>query len=294
MSASTKQSYKKIGTLIIFISVIMAFYCRSAVSSPQKQVKTRSESLLKDIERYAGDRNIDTLLEDELSFGQILKRDIKDLPRSLWEDTKRVYLNRDNLLVLLATTAATIAVRNTVDDQWEDHFDKHRSFKKEWGDTASILGNPGLHFAVAAAGYYYAINANDQKAYSASKALINALIINGLSTMLLKISANTESPNGENLAWPSGHTSSSFCFAAVMDTYYGHKVGIGLYLLAGFIGFERMDDGEHHFSDVLFGAVLGYIVGKSVSEGHIPELLGGKIIPYGNSHEGGVVWIKDF
>jgi len=44
--------------------------------------------------------------------------------------------------------------------------------------------------------------------------------------------------------------------AAVLDEYYGPLVGIPLYGLAGMVGLERMDDREHHFSDVVFGAVL--------------------------------------
>ncbi len=256
------------------------------------QPSASDSSLLADIENKQIDKDIN--LPEKLSFSEILKQDIKDLPKSLWEDTKRVYLNKDNIIILLVAGGATLAVRNTVDDKWEDHFDRNRSFKKEWGDLAGVLGNPGLHFALAAAGYYYGANFGDTKTYKVSKTLFNALIINGLSTMLLKVSANTEAPNGENLAWPSGHASSSFCLAAVLDTYYGHKVGIPLYLLAGFVGFERMDDREHHFSDVLFGAVLGYVIGKTVAEGHSPEILGGKVLPYSTPNEAGVVWIKDF
>jgi len=73
-------------------------------------------------------------------------------------------------------------------------------------------------------------------------------------------------------------------------------VGVPLYAMAAFVGFERMDDREHHFSDVLFGAALGYIVGKTVAEGHAPEIFGGKISPYVDPYYGssGLAWVKEF
>ncbi len=229
-------------------------------------------------------------------FSEILKRDIKELPSSLWRDTKRVYTDKTNLAVLLIAGGASLAVRNTVDDKWEHHFDRHRSLRSEWGDLGGALGNPGVHLGIAALGYYCGVKGGDTKLYYASKALFNALVINDLSTVMLKLAACTDSPNGEHFAWPSGHMSSSVCLAAVLDKYYGHKVGIPLYLLAGFVGFERMDDREHHFSDIVFGAALGYVIGKTVADGHSPEVLGGRVVPYIDPYDGrsGIAWVKDF
>lgn len=235
-------------------------------------------------------------LEPLPSFSEILTRDIKALPRSLWDDTKRVYSDKTNLAVLLLAGGASLAVRNTVDDDFEDHFDKHRSLRGDWDDFGSVAGNPGLHFAVAAAAYAYGAKTGDAKTYHVGKTLINALAINGLSTMFLKVAANTSSPNGENLAWPSGHTSSTVCLAAVLDEAYGHAVGWPLYALSGFVAFERMDDREHHFSDIVFGAVLGYVVGTTAAKGHQPEFAGGQIIPYVDPYRGtsGLAWVKGF
>ena len=129
-----------------------------------------------------------------------------------------------------------------------------------------------------------------------AKTLFNALVINDLTTVTLKLAACTDSPNDERFAWPSGHTSSSVCLAAVFDHAYGHWVGLPLYALAGFVAFERMDDSEHHFSDVLFGAVLGYVIGNSVASGHDLKVFGGRILPYVDPQSGGsgIAWTKSF
>ena len=230
-------------------------------------------------------------------FSEILKRDVKNLPSSLWKDTKRVYLDKTNLAILLVAGGASLAVRyGGVDDKWEHHFHRARTLNPEWGDLGGALGNPGIHLGLAALGYYCGIKGGDTKMYRVSKTLFNALIINDVSTVLLKTAACTDSPNDEHYAWPSGHMSSTVCLAAVLDKYYGHKVGIPLYLMSGFVGLERMDDREHFFSDIVFGAALGYVIGKTVADGHSPEVLGGKIVPYVNPYQtsSGIAWVKDF
>ena len=66
--------------------------------------------------------------------------------------------------------------------------------------------------------------------------------------------------------------------------------------LSGLVAYERMDDREHHFSDVVFGAALGFVVGKTVAKGHSPEIFGGQIVPYVSPYSGGsgLAWVKSF
>jgi len=225
---------------------------------------------------------------------QVLKHDLKNMPKNLWNDAKKVFTNRDNLVVLLIAGGASLALRPEVDDDIEDKFDRARAFRSEWGDLAGVLGNPGLHLAAAGLWYLAGLQMQDVKTYEVGKTLFSAIAINGLTTLLLQVSAHTRAPNGELLAWPSGHTSSAFCFASVMDEAYGHWVGWPLYGIAGFVAFERLDDREHHFSDVVFGAALGWVIGHTVASGHAPEIFGGRIAPYADpvNQTSGIAWIK--
>ncbi len=126
--------------------------------------------------------------------------------------------------------------------------------------------------------------------------MIHALATNGLSTLAIKYVSNRDSPNGEAFAFPSGHTSSSVTFATVMHEAYGPWVGLPLYGLSAFVAIERLDDGEHWVSDVVFGAALGWVVGRTVAEGRRPEIFGGEIAPYVSPDGGlsGIAWIKTF
>jgi hypothetical protein len=88
--------------------------------------------------------------------------------------------------------------------------------------------------------------------------------------------------------------SSSVAFATVMNYAYGPVVGVPLYGLSVFAGWERLDDREHHFSDVLFGAALGWVVAESVMKEHRPEIFGGHIVPYADpaGANAGIAWVK--
>ena len=108
--------------------------------------------------------------------------------------------------------------------------------------------------------------------------------------------ANSDAPNGESLGWPSGHTASSFTMAAVLDEYYGPWVGLASYGLAGLVSFSRIDDREHDLSDVIFGAALGYSIGKVVAAQHHRDSSGVTLLPLLDPVEGttGVALEKQF
>ncbi|WP_281753893.1 phosphatase PAP2 family protein [Thermodesulfovibrio yellowstonii] len=64
-------------------------------------------------------------------------------------------------------------------------------------------------------------------------------------------------------SFPSGHTTFAFMVATVLSNFYP-RYRIIFYILAGWVGFERVEDFAHFPSDVIAGAVLGIIIGKLV------------------------------
>jgi membrane-associated phospholipid phosphatase len=241
-----------------------------------------------------GDIKLDRLNEQETPVFSI-RQDLKNAPRWLWEDTKRVYLNPLNLALLLTAGGASIAVHQHVDWTINNKFRESRTCKEAWGDTADVLGYPPLHLAIAGAWYLAGYEFKDLKTYNVGKNLLSALIITDLSTVALKAcAADTERPTGDHFSWPSGHVSSTFAMAAVLDEAYGHVVGVPMYALAGWVSFERLDDRQHMFSDVIFGGMLGLVIGHSVASGHLPQIAGGTILPYSDPQEGtaGICWWK--
>ncbi len=211
-------------------------------------------------------------------------RDLKNYPKNLKEDTLAMVAKEnllENAVVLGAGTSLAVVSKNT---SWDKNvartFDHHDRFGAAT-NVADVLGHPGLHFGVAGLAYLYGEAYKDYGAAETGRRLFEALAINGLMTLGLQAATNQQRPNGDRMAFPSGHTSSSFAMAAVLDGMYGPLVGIPMYGLAGFIGAARLDANKHYLSDVIAGAALGYVIGRTVTKtSRKREVLGFQVDPW--------------
>ena len=242
-------------------------------------------------------RNIVTLLVILLSFlagcqstnpqaKSIVIKDAKEFPGHLWTDTKLLVSDKTNVIVLVAGGAGSAVVRGVWDDKIAEHFERTDTFPRDMEIAAGEIGNPLWHFVLAAGAYSYGTLAGNEQVHDVSYSLLEALTLNGLLTEGLKLIANDYSPNGESYAWPSGHTSSAMTVATVLNEYYGPLVGIPCFGLTALTAWQRMDTGEHWASDVVFGAALGYVVGKTVASRHKPEIFGMQLTPTINPDSG--------
>ena len=224
------------------------------------------------------------------SFWPSFGRDIKEFAPMMWDDTKATVTNPFSLVMLAAAGVTGITLSGGGGNaQVQEHFTKRGSqLNTFWDTVGDVGGNPGAHFAFAGALYIASLARHDDRNYEAAKSMLSALAINGIATMGLKVMARTESPNGDEFGWPSGHTSSSFCFAAVMYEHYGPWVGVPLYAFAAFVGYERIDARNHDFADVISGALIGIAIGHAVGRNHQPRVLGMDIVPFTDPRRGGI------
>lgn len=90
--------------------------------------------------------------------------------------------------------------------------------------------------------------------YQFSKALAGTIAL----SYTLKFAIDKERPNGENnYSFPSANTSVAFASAAFVQKRYGWEYGVPAYLLAGYVGYTRIEANKHDGWDVLAGAVIG-------------------------------------
>jgi len=220
------------------------------------------------------------------SFGH----DAKEFVPVMAYDAKATATNPSSLVMLAAAGITGAALSGGCgNDQVQEHYERHGSgLNTFWDAAGDVAGNPGTHFGFAGAMYFASLAQEDTKHYEVSKTLLSALALNGLTTLALKGVARTEVPNGEEFGWPSGHTSSSFCFATVMQEAYGSWVGVPLFALAGFVGYERIDARNHDFSDVVSGALIGLAIGHAVSQNHEARIFGMEVLPYTDPERGAV------
>ena len=97
--------------------------------------------------------------------------------------------------------------------------------------------------------------------------LVRAQIVAQVTTQAIKFSVQRTRPDGTALSFPSGHTSASFATATVLHSGFGWRVGLPAYAVAAWVGASRMERQRHYLSDVVVGATIGILAGRSVTIG---------------------------
>jgi membrane-associated phospholipid phosphatase len=188
------------------------------------------------------------------------RRTLGQLPKNLGRSFVGVF-SRDNLFpVLLGTAAAGAAFR--FDSPAQSGLAGRAPGLSSGASTAGGLkvvlpATIGLFAAgrFAEGGRFRAFT------YDAAQ----ALVVNTVYTSALKTVTSRTRPDGsDKLSFPSGHTSTAFAWATVANAHYGWKVGVPSYVAASAIGLSRVTTNKHHLSDVIAGAAIGYVTGRTV------------------------------
>lgn len=147
----------------------------------------------------------------------------------------------------------------------------HDYYKSD--DTSDVITNTGATlgkpYVVAPAvtglliwGHY----SSNQRFHAFTYALAEAYTLNLGLTAGIKAATQRERPDkSNNHSFPSGHAADSFMIATVISNYYGPKATFIAYTAACFVSYSRIRRDVHWASDVVAGATLGYIVGKTAS-----------------------------
>ncbi len=189
---------------------------------------------------------------------------LRSFPRQLLANFKGL-ASRQNLKPLLLGSAAT-GTSAFFDEEIRDYMSSTRRFE-ELGDVGAFLGS-SLTIGVVSGGLLVSSYLTEsQKFRSMAFSLSQGFVLSLAMTASLKTMTWRARPNGEgSRSFPSGHTSSAFTIATVLSHHYS-KASIPAYLTAGLIGVSRLEKNRHFLSDVVAGATLGYIVGKTVIRG---------------------------
>lgn len=171
-------------------------------------------------------------------------------------------VSRDNLKPFLIGVGVAGA-GSFLDRRTETFFTQHPN--RTLANTGQKLGQANV-LAPLTAGLFLAGRATSNTRFrAATYDIAQAFVVNAAWTTALKFGTHRARPDGSNrFSFPSGHTSNAFAWATVANHHYGPRAGIPAYLAAGLIGASRLEKNVHHLSDVLAGAALGYVVGRTV------------------------------
>ncbi len=97
--------------------------------------------------------------------------------------------------------------------------------------------------------------------------LVRAQIVTQMMTAGIKLSVRRTRPDGTMYSFPSGHASTTFATATVLQRHFGWKAGAPAYALATYVAASRVQVKRHYLSDVTLGAAIGIIGGRSVTVG---------------------------
>ena len=142
----------------------------------------------------------------------------------------------------------------------------------------------GKEYSLAVLGGFYLAGAlgNDENAATVAEDGLTALIIaGGIITPAIKFVTGRSRPRdndgiakfhplsicyySSNSSFPSGHTTHAFALASVFANHYDETwVTCASYSIASLVGVARSYHDAHFASDILAGALIGTLVGKSV------------------------------
>ncbi|MFM7161462.1 MAG: phosphatase PAP2 family protein [Planctomycetaceae bacterium] len=197
-----------------------------------------------------------------------LQDDLRDLVPEVRRDLASLVSWR-NLLIVGAGAGVSLALRENVDGEVRAAIAESPN---RLGDSEKVLnafGDPLWQVPALLAGYGYSLWRQDEPFHQFMSSTIASYTYTGIAALTLKGLADTSRPSDHfqdgRWGFPSFHTASTFTIAANIETWYGWPAGVPALALAGLVGYSRVDAQEHDLSDVVFGAVLGYTIGKSVA-----------------------------
>ncbi len=183
-----------------------------------------------------------------------------------------------------AAVVAALGVVASEDDAIDEKFRSHRSSQTDaFARGVTPLGSyAGVGLSAAALGSGLLFK-DDVLRETGRDAIEAELLAAGVLTPLLKITLGRLRPvqgsdadefhafSGRN-SFPSGHATEAFAIASVFAARSrGWVVPTLAYALASGVAFARINDRAHFASDVVGGAVLGTVVGRSIVRRHSDE-----------------------
>jgi hypothetical protein len=153
----------------------------------------------------------------------------------------------------------------------------------------------GTQYSLGVLGSFYlagAIGSNDTAIAVAQDGLAASIIASGIVTPTIKFITGRARPRenlgiaafhpfslgySSNSSFPSGHTTQAFAVASVIASHYDETwVSYSSYTVASLVGVARIYHDAHFASDVVAGALIGTLVGKSLV-GHNKSLRSTKV-----------------
>jgi PAP2 superfamily protein len=127
------------------------------------------------------------------------------------------------------------------------------------------LGNTPEQVGLSIGTYAYGRLFDAPKVAHLGMDLLQAQILTEMLVQPLKFATQRERPDSsDSHSFPSGHAAVTFASATVIERHLGWRKSLLGYGIASYVAASRLHDNRHFLSDVVFGAAVGSIAGRTV------------------------------
>jgi membrane-associated phospholipid phosphatase len=186
----------------------------------------------------------------------------KDLFAPLPGDFKNMFTGQNAMIAAIGGSAAMVA----------RHGDRSAA-TSAWGnedtyEPGAIVGNFAVQTGGAFLTYTIGRMTHSPKVARIGAEIFRAQIVSQGTAQAIKFAASRTRPDGtDDHSFPSGHSASAFATATVLQRELGWKAGVPAFAVAGWVAASRVQMKKHYLSDVLAGATVGILAGRSVTIG---------------------------
>jgi hypothetical protein len=188
---------------------------------------------------------------------------IKALFGNLVEDVQHLPAKQNLYLTLIGGGLAAAA--HPFDETFNARLRSHYDTVNAAFAPGKYFGNTPEQVALSLGTYAFARIFDQPKAAHLGMDLLQAQILTEMLVEPLKLATHRQRPDGSNrMSFPSGHSAVTFAGATVIERHLGWRKSLLGYAIASYVASSRLHDNRHFLSDVVFGAAVGSIAGRTV------------------------------
>jgi hypothetical protein len=168
-------------------------------------------------------------------------------------------------LYLTGVGGGLAALAHPADATLNGHLRSHYDVVNAAFAPGKYVGNTPEQVALSLGTYAYGRLFDSPKAAHLGMDLLQAQLLTEMLVQPIKFATRRERPDGsDHHSFPSGHAAVTFAGATVLERHLGWRKSLLAYGIASYVAASRLHDNRHYLSDVVFGAAVGSIAGRTV------------------------------
>ena len=188
---------------------------------------------------------------------------IRALVTNLGEDLKHLPAMQN--LYLAGIGGGLAAVAHPADQSFNVRLRSHYDTVNKAFAAGKYLGDTPEQVALSLGTYVVGRLRDQPKVSHLGMDLLQAQILTEILVQPIKFATHRQRPDlSDHQSFPSGHAAVTFAGATVIERHLGWRKSILGYSIASYVAASRLHDNRHYLSDVIFGAAVGSIAGRTV------------------------------